>query len=628
MDLIQQSLDRLVHVQSLHHTTGGSTSTNSNNGDTHFHKAFHVKEISLGFPYFDGHCPVLEWIFKAEKFFDYHHTPDADGVDIAAIHFEKDVVPWFQMLQRLSAITTWAELTAALESQFGHSPFECSMAELFKLQQTGSVFEYYLKFMALANRSSGLSADALLNCFLSGLHTEIRRDVIALSPTSLLKAVGLAKLYEERYLPTLKNSPMPIRCYSPVVIASNNVSQPSSKSIVKSSLPPLLPTPHTPPFKDSTIKKISAAEMQIRREKGWCYFCDEKFTFNNRCSNRQILQLEDPVNEEGPASVDTGQSLILEDTQVDNHHLSLNALKGGTGVGTIIFLAYVDKLPISVLIDGGSSDNFLQPRIAKFLKLPVEPALTFKVMVGNGNYMTADGLIQNLTIQAQGNTFQFPVYILPISGADLILGASEVEHIPMSAHLHHIRRMVMTHSIAEVYTMEMVDPSPTFPVFPELPMDMKPELALLLSNYVDIFATPTSLPPSRAHDHSIPLLEGAGPVKVKLYRYPHSKKEEIEKLIADMLRARIIQPSKSPFSSPIILVKKKDGSWRVCTDYRALNAITIKDSFPIPTMDELIDKLFGDSFFSKLDLRSGYHQVLLNPEDRHKTAFRTHHGHL
>lgn len=152
-------------------------------------------------------------------------------------------------------------------------------------------------------------------------------------------------------------------------------------------------------------------------------------------------------------------------------------------------------------------------------------------------------------------------------------------------------------------------------------------MALLLHTYEPVFKTPTSLPPPRSYDHAIPLLEGSKPVKVKPYRYLHSQKDEIEKLVQGMLEEGIIQPSKSPFSSSIIMVKKKDGSWRVCTDYRALNTITVKDTFLIPTIDELIDELFGAEFFSKLDLRSGYHQILLKPEDMYKIAFRTHHRH-
>jgi hypothetical protein len=148
----------------------------------------------------------------------------------------------------------------------------------------------------------------------------------------------------------------------------------------------------------------------------------------------------------------------------------------------------------------------------------------------------------------------------------------------------------------------------------------------LLGKHDKVFGQiPPGVPPDRGFEHTIELEEGAKPIITTPYRHPKKFKDEIEKAIQELLEMGHIRPSSSPFASSVVLVKKKDGTLRMCIDYRALNKKTIKNRYPIRGLR--IDELHGAIYFSKIDLRSGYHQIKVRKGDVHKTTFRCHYGH-
>lgn len=193
-----------------------------------------------------------------------------------------------------------------------------------------------------------------------------------------------------------------------------------------------------------------------------------------------------------------------------------------------------------------------------------------------------------------------------------------------------MRRRAITHCVQllhEVRYHQLSDPAPELHSLAQgSSVESIPAVSKLLQQYSHLFSEPSSLPPERYCDHHIVLVPGAQPVNTRPYRYAPHQKTEMENQLAEMLRNGTIRPSTSPYASPVLLVRKKDGSWRFCVDYRHLNNITVTNKHPLPIVDELIDELAGAQWFSKLDFRAGYHQIRIAKGDKHKTAFRTHSG--
>ena len=167
-----------------------------------------------------------------------------------------------------------------------------------------------------------------------------------------------------------------------------------------------------------------------------------------------------------------------------------------------------------------------------------------------------------------------------------------------------------------VYRALIPNPSPT----------ENSRLTSLLDHYSDVFASSNlELGRSSIIRHNIDT-GNARPIKQSRYRVSQTQKAEIEQQIQKMLAQDVIRVSSSPWSPPVVLVKKKDGTARFCVDYRKLYAVTRKDIYPLPCIDDALDALSGSLYFSTLDLQSGYHQVAMDEQSIEKTAFISHAG--
>ncbi|XP_042965413.1 uncharacterized protein LOC122299304 [Carya illinoinensis] len=607
-------------------------------------RGLNTRGVRLDFPHFEGDNPA-GWVFKATQYFDFYQTPPAQRLLMASHNMTGEALVWYQDGVESGQFTSWETFVRSLLMRFGPTAYDDPMEALTRLKQTSSVAAYKSQFEALSNRLRGLSEHHKLSCFMSGLRDEIRLPIRMLNPINMGAAFGLAKIQEE-YLSAARNTPRS-------GFAQTGSFQSFGQPVDTTSRNSRYITPK---------RRIQSAAMDEKRRKGLCYHCDEKWNPTHVCKAPRVyvMQAEEGgqvdgtgVEEEQALGVTelggTSATVPLETVEKEPE-ISLNAISGTPGNNTMRLLGRIGQAHVVILIDSGSTHNFIDTSVAEKAKIEVDTTHQLKVRIANGDIIQTEGYCSRVRTNLQGTQINPSFYVLSLGGCDIVLGVSWLmtlgpiiwDFSALTMHFEYKGKKICLKglspsglSLEGSHKALLQSLRRGRGIFLQLvcnmldnqPITVPQEVQEILDDFQQVFATPKGLPPFRAHDHRIILKEGTQPISTRPYRYPHYQKAEIEKIISELLSTGVIRPSNSPFSSPVLLVRKADGSWRLCVDYRALNRETVKDKFPIPVIDELLDELYGSIVFSKLDLRSGYHQIRVTPEDVSKTAFRTHEGH-
>ena len=298
-------------------------------------------------------------------------------------------------------------------------------------------------------------------------------------------------------------------------------------------------------------------------------------------------------------------------------------------------------IPIQVLIDIKASHNFISCKLVSKLDLPTSSFSGLYIHLGDGHRIWVQERCNRVYIQLGELSCKLSALIFELGNLDMVLGIDgRMRFLQGDHYVELLASSSPTNSSVALkvwldkqavgfwaHLGAIKEGGPLSLTNHILDSTQRQQLLVVLEKYSEFFSEPSTMPPARSFDHPINLFPNQGPVSVHPYRYPYVQKEEIERQVIELLTKGLIRHSRSAYSSPVILVRKKDQSWRMCIDYRALNKVTVLDKFLIPMIEELLDDLHGSYYFSKLDLKSGYHQILMKPKDVEKTAFKTHEGH-
>jgi hypothetical protein len=418
------------HIRETGESSFGFQKTRLGNGPD-----VQVRSLKLDFPHFDGEN-VSGWLFKVKQFFDFSNSPIEYKVPMASFYMDGDALVWFQDASDLGLFTSWEAFESAIQFRFGPNCYDDPMEALTRLRQTSSIAIYKTQFERLSNRLKGLSEGYKLSCFLSGLRDEIRFPLRLLKPRTLNEAFGLAKIQEEFVLSSRKN-------YRSSGVHTTSFFQQNNNSFQSNIPKPGLIAagksdstevgfPVGKPKPALQVQRITPTQMEERRRKGLCYYCDEKYNAAHRCQRGKVFLMEgcELISDEHwmiPESEgidNSGEDYKLQNEVVEETHLeiSLHVITGSPNPETMRLIGSVKSFGITILVDSGSSHNFVDPVVVAKLQVVIHKDSRLAVKVANGQIVHTEGYSPALPVKVQGTNFSAEFYLLPLRGCDMVLG--------------------------------------------------------------------------------------------------------------------------------------------------------------------------------------------------------------
>ncbi|GAU48060.1 hypothetical protein TSUD_377340 [Trifolium subterraneum] len=370
--------------------------------------------------------------------------------------------------------------------------------------------------------------------------------------------------------------------------------------------------------------------FECKKDKDVCYNCGKEGHKSKECKATTPTCFN--CGEEGHKSPE-----CKKPKKVTGKVFALNG-EGADQVDNLIRgTCFIHDTPLIAIIDTGATHSFISMDCMKRLNIPVyEMSGCMNIETPASGSVITRLVCHNCPVSVFGRHFGMDLVCIPLSGIDVIFGMNWL--VFNQVHINCCEKTVifpksegsLSLMNGEEVKESLNDHGELFMVFGSLKLEggVKLEEIPVVSEFSDVFLEDISdLPPEREVEFSIDLVPGTSPISMAPYRMSASELNELKKQLEELLEKKFIRPSVSPWGAPVLLVKKKEESMRLCIDYRQLNKATIKNKYPLPRIDDLMDQLVGACVFSKIDLRSGYHQIRVKTEDVHKTAFRTRYGH-